>query len=104
MSTQPFKTALRHKTHSVPYKTLLSKNLIQPITQYQAILDYGCGHGYDFQTLSQQNYNIVGYDKFNPLFADSSLLSKHYDVIICNYVFNVIESIQQRLYSRQKRL
>lgn len=60
------------------------------------VLDYGCGHGEDIDLLRERhNINIVGYDKFNEKFKDETLLNERYDNVTCNYVFNVIYSLEE---------
>lgn len=87
----PFiKTAITRNKLSNPMKILKQKGLLQG-----SILDYGCGHGEDVRMLQFECYNIEGYDKFNPLYMDTSLLEQYYDTITCNYVFNVIPDIAE---------
>lgn len=87
----PFtKTALKRRTLSVPMRELLVKELLKG-----NILDFGCGVGDDVNFLNQKGLNIVGYDKFNPMFNDGSLLKGKYDVVVCNYVLNVIPDLEE---------
>lgn len=88
----PFKkTALQRKTLSKPMRILLeNKYFIKPVN---SILDYGCGHGTDVKILNEKYFlDIYGYDKYNPKFDFNFVLEKEYDVVTCNYVFNVIPS------------
>lgn len=66
-------------------KVLSRKGLVRGVT-----LDYGCGRGFDADTL-----NMVGYD---PYWRDdkSVLIPSHYDTITCLYVLNVVECPQER--------
>jgi DNA phosphorothioation-associated putative methyltransferase len=79
-------TAIARKTISVPYRNLLDKGAIY---QSDKILDYGCGHGTDLKAINRFGYDISGYDKYNPDF-NTSVNINEYNVIISNYVFNVI--------------
>ena len=89
----PFKTALKRTSLSKPMVMLLKKKLISPDAK---MLDFGCGYGRDVKELSAYpfNYNIQGYDAYSPLYKNSScLLNDKYDIITCNYVFNVIADL-----------
>lgn len=87
----PFKkTAIIRNKLSKPMQILREKKLLRG-----SVLDYGCGHGEDIRLLQFECYNIEGYDKFNPLYMHSSLLEQKYDVITCNYVFNVIPEFHE---------
>ena len=81
----PFTTAIHRKTLSVPMRILEEKGLLNG-----KIIDYGCGHGSDYRLLLEKGYNIVAYDKYNELYKTDSLLEDKYDIVVCNYVFNVI--------------
>lgn len=62
------------------------------------IIDYACGYGDDVKSLKEQGFDIVGYDYFNDKFnCISALAGKKYDVLTCNYMFNVIESPDNHL-------
>ena len=87
---------------SRPMKILHKLNLLQGST-----LDFGCGKHEDCDILkSAYNYRIKGYDKFNPIHNDESLLIDYYDTITCNYVFNVIPDLieHQELIAKLKSL
>jgi 2-polyprenyl-3-methyl-5-hydroxy-6-metoxy-1,4-benzoquinol methylase len=51
------------------------------------VLDYGCGKGKDVRWLSEQGYDVVGYD---PVYAPDVEMTGDYDTVICNYVLNVL--------------
>lgn len=84
------KTAITRNTLSVPMRYLIDNKLV---STDEKILDYGCGKGNDVKLLNGKGYDIKGYDKYCVGFDDLDLLSKQYDIITCNYVFNVIPSI-----------
>lgn len=89
-------TAIARKSHSKPYQYLLRNYWI---TTNKSILDYGCGKGYDVETLKKRGYNIEGYDKFHDKYNNIDIVAnngKCFDMVTCNYVFNVIEDIQER--------
>lgn len=87
----PFKlTALHRNVLSAPMQILKEKNLLKG-----TILDYGCGHGDCLKLLQKEGYNIFGYDKYNLVYKEDKLLENHFDTITCNYVFNVIPSLQE---------
>lgn len=86
----PFKTALTRTSLSAPTRHLFQSNLLNG-----KILDYGCGKGSDVAILKEMGYNAAGYDKFNPKYKNNELLKDHYDIAICNYVFNVIHSLEE---------
>ena len=93
----PFKTtAIKRDSLSIPVRYLVEKNLLQG-----RILDYGCGRGFDVESLRNQGYNIIGYDKYNLKFKEESLLNKSYDTVMCNYVFNVIADLKEHEEVRQ---
>lgn len=78
------RTAIARTSMSAPTKWLLNNDKL-----HGRIIDYGCGRGKDVEILSKKGYDISGYDKnHNP---DHQLIQQQsYDIIICNYVFNVI--------------
>lgn len=87
----PFlKTALHRKTLSAPTRILEEKNFLKG-----TILDFGCGHGDDIKLLQKKGYNVFGYDKYNPIYKEDKLLENRYNTITCNYVFNVIPTLQE---------
>jgi len=83
MSNKAHLTALRRKSLSLPCKYLLDKNLVQG-----RALDYGCGHGFDADSL--------GAEKYDPHYFPTRPEGK-YNLIYCNYVLNVIEDPAERL-------
>lgn len=87
----PFKlTAIKRKGLSKPTKILKDKGLLQG-----SILNYGCGHNEDGIILSSEGFDIVAYDKFNEEYKNDDVLNKRYDIVICQYVLNVIPDLQK---------
>ena len=84
----PFKTAISRNCLSVPMRELVNLNIFNLTDK---CIDIGCGKGQDVTFLRYLGVNIVGYDKYNPKFNDDKLLDSTYDLITCNYVFNVID-------------
>ena len=88
-SYNPYKkTAMTRRSLSVPMRELMNLRLLN-----LNILDFGCGHGFDVNFLSYLGVDIVGYDKYNPEYKDESLLDKKYNVVVANYVLNVIPNL-----------
>jgi SAM-dependent methyltransferase len=83
---------------AAPYRKILSPT-VRYLIRYglldksDSFLDFGCGRGFDFQELQKQGYNAQGFDPY--YFPDCDLLGK-FDVVSCNYVLNVVESIDER--------
>ena len=78
------KTAISRTHLSTPTKWLKDNNLL-----VGNCLDYGCGRGYDAETLH--------IEKFDPYFFPTPLVRESYDTIICIYVLNVLTSKEQKL-------
>ncbi len=82
-------TAKERDRISFPTRWLESNNHLKG-----SILDFGCGFGADVLALKQKGYVCEGYDKF--YFSEYPQLK--YDIIICQYVLNVVEdAIQQEI-------
>ena len=82
----PYLTAIHRKDISAPTRFLLKHELLKG-----RILDFGCGYGFDTNTLKQQGFDITGYDSYyRPERPDGK-----FDTIICNYVLNVLEPYEQ---------
>lgn len=88
----PEKTAMKRKKISKPLRLLIEKNLI---SKDMKILDYGCGYGFDVNYLIKFGYTVEKYDSF--YFNDKEVLNKKYDLILLNYVLNVIPNIEERV-------
>lgn len=89
------------KLTAITRRGLLSKPMDKLLTTGRlragmTVLDIGCGKGEDVQLLrNNHNINIVGYDKFNEAYRDINLLNRRYDVVTCNYCFNVIPELHE---------
>jgi len=83
-----YNTAISRKTMSAPTKHLLNRGRIVGGT----ILDYGCGKGKDVEELKAMGYKVTGYD---PHFYPNLPIGK-FDIIIMNYVLNIIETPNSR--------
>lgn len=79
-------TAKERNGPSFPTKYLFNNNYLKG-----EILDFGCGFGEDIKFLSKNGLNADGYD----IYYQPELKEKQYDVIICNYVLNVLLPEQQ---------
>ncbi len=82
----PHLTAIERTSMSFPTRWLKQHNLLKG-----AILDFGCGLGYDTKELQNLGYNIVGYDNY----YQTQYPETKFDTIICNYVLNVLEPNEQ---------
>ena len=80
MNNKAHKTAIARKTLSVPMKYLNGKGLLKG-----RILEFGCGKGFDADSL-----NIEGYDPFHrPEKPEGK-----FNTVVCNYVLNVVTDDQ----------
>lgn len=57
------------------------------------VLDYGCGHGKDVETLRSLNFSAVGFD---PYWRDVSPGRQNFDIVLCTYVLNVLRRPEDR--------
>ena len=78
-----FKTAKKRKDLSSPTRYLDSEGLLKG-----RVLDYGCGYGYDA--------SFFNFEKYDPYFFPI-LPEGEFDVIMCNYVLNVVFEDEQEL-------
>ena len=87
-SDNAHKTATTRSKLSAPARYLSENNLLQG-----RCLDYGCGKGFDCDTL--------GFDGFDPFFReDLEVEDGAYDTIMCNFVLNVLQDEAQQLVLR----
>jgi hypothetical protein len=81
-SNQPHKTAVHRSSLSAPARYLSEQGLL-----VGRVLDYGCGHGFDADTL--------GLDGYDPHYRPRKPRHK-YNVIMCNFVLNVLPTARER--------
>ena len=79
-------TAIKRERVSYPTRTLFQQGKIKG-----KVLDFGCGYGADVDFLRKQNIDITGFDPF----YFNHYPTEKYDVIICNYVLNVLMPKEQ---------
>lgn len=87
-----YKTAIKRKALSSPAKYLFNK---YPFTFLgnKKWLDYGCGHGYDADSLGIDKYDPYYFPQLETEFYDGYL---QYDYIMCNFVLNTIPDAEER--------
>lgn len=71
------KTAIKRSKLSAPSEYLVKHDLVNN----NDTLDYGCGKGYDCDSM--------GWDGYDPHYR-SEFPNKKYDTIVCNFVLNVL--------------
>lgn len=91
MVIQRHRTAIKRKKLSRPTRLATEKQIIQSDS---LVLDYGCGRGTDVVYLRERGIDATGYDPI--FFSDKTVLDKTYDVVLLNYVLNVIEDVIER--------
>ncbi len=74
-------TAKERTSASFPTRWLFKNGMIQG-----RILDYGCGFGTDVKFLQKEGVDIDGYDNYHA----NTYPEGKFDIIICNYVLNVL--------------
>lgn len=79
-------TAITRRTVSKPMVAI--DQAVQLAYDYRKTLDYGCGRGYDAKYFCM--------DKYDPHYFPEQPVGP-YDLIVCNYVLNVIESVEQKM-------
>lgn len=83
------RTAIGRGDLSMPVRLSLQDDILGPKT---TVLDYGCGRGQDVARLRQMGLTVEGWD---PYYAPDTSLTTH-DVVLLNYVLNVIEDAAER--------
>lgn len=83
---------------SAMYRALLARVRRHGFMPGQSMLDYGCGSGQFLTFCKQQGYeNVAGYDAYSANFADESVLSRKYDVVMSQDVLEHVESPREHL-------
>ena len=90
LRTNSKKTAITRTKLSAPMRYLLDNGFFPRGGARLDCLDYGCGKGFDA--------DFCGLAKYDPhFFPDKMLLqSKSWDIVVCNYVLNVIPDLTSR--------
>lgn len=83
------RTAIGRGDLSMPVRLSIRDAILKPTT---SILDYGCGRGQDVARLRRMGWQANGWD---PFYAPDEPLVSH-DVVLLNYVLNVIEDQVER--------
>jgi DNA phosphorothioation-associated putative methyltransferase len=73
----------------MPVRLGLRDDILKPES---SVLDYGCGRGQDVARLRSMGFGVDGWD---PFYAPDGPLVEH-DVVLLNYVLNVIEDVSER--------
>lgn len=97
MNINPEKTAIHRTSCSRPTRLAVNHNII---TKDTTVLDYGCGRGADVAYLNSLGINCVGWDPF----YSPNHTPKKSDVVLLNYVLNVIVAKKERDSTLQKAL
>lgn len=84
-----WRTAMGRTKQSAPLRWLIDKSLIDAADE---VLDFGCGRGYDADS--------CGFDKYDPHFFPT-LPDRTYDVVVCNYVLNVLPKKHEKELLKQ---
>lgn len=85
-----YRTAISRSELSKPVRLALLSGIINTET---TIFDYGCGRGTDIKFLNAQGIKTIGYDSY--YFPEKNFVQS--DIVMLNYVLNVIESPEERL-------
>jgi len=90
-NVRSYRTAIHRSGPSAPLKYIEDSLKLSDL-----ILDYGCGKGADVRYLESKGYSVDGYD---PYYNNIDLSNKdlYYDVVVCNYVFNVLDKSEEEL-------
>jgi len=95
MNIQRHKTAISRAKVSVPTKWAFLQGIVKSGSR---VYDWGCGKGKDSEWLKEQGCIVTSYDPFYaPENDPDSVDFSKIDVVICNYVLNVIECPQSRI-------
>lgn len=85
------------------YGNLLRRLKAHGFTRDSSLLDYGCGSGHFLDFCKKQGYaKVHGYDAYSARFADPAVLSRQYDVVMSQDVFEHVESPRDHLESLRR--
>ncbi|MGL6098907.1 MAG: methyltransferase domain-containing protein [Fusobacteriaceae bacterium] len=90
----PHITAITRAEISRPLRYMLKESLIKTGNK---VLDYGAGKLKDTNWLNENGCECTAYDKYHPDKEFNSLwccFGVEYDILMCNYVFNVIKELE----------
>jgi DNA phosphorothioation-associated putative methyltransferase len=83
------KTAIYRNRLSKPTQLAVESSIIN---NTMTVFDNGCGHGKDVELLGELGYTVAGYDLVH--FSNNPKIAS--DVVLSNYVCNVIENVEER--------
>jgi SAM-dependent methyltransferase len=65
----------------------------------QSVLDYGCGRGQDVERLraARPELEVAGFEPLQPPPAFSELPTGTFDLVLFNYVVNILPSLRERI-------
>ena len=86
---QAYLTAISRSKPSAPCTYLYENSLLKG-----KVLDFGCGKGKDVEFLSAKQIDVSGFDPFYAPYYE--LLDQKYDVVMCNFVLNVLPNDAER--------
>ena len=92
LRTNSKKTAITRKKLSAPMRYLLDNGFFpREARRLLTVLDFGCGKGFDA--------DFCGFAKYDPHFFPDKMMiqSKCWDIVVCNYVLNVIPDLTSRM-------
>lgn len=91
MTNLSYRTAIKRNKLSAPTKWLLDNDKLS-----MSLLDYGCGKGDDVHHLGELGFYAEGWDPHWHTNAADDQLKREHDVVICNYVLNVLAADERQ--------
>ena len=87
-TTSPTKEFIKWLEHNLDVKSKI-----------RTVLDFGCGKGRDENTLKSEFPFYIGYDPHKDFgySTNQQILCNSYDLVVCNYVLNVIVKIDREI-------
>jgi 2-polyprenyl-3-methyl-5-hydroxy-6-metoxy-1,4-benzoquinol methylase len=86
------------------YRVQLRRLVRAGFRREHSLLDYGCGSGAFVEFLRKAGYpHCVGYDSYNPAFAEERVLEKSYDCVLSQDVLEHVED-PRSLFAVLRRL